>query len=69
MEYEYDEAGNLTEVLFPDGGGAYYTYDDMGNLTSADSRHMYKLVYTYSLDNRGDVCHRASAGYFDLVRL
>ena len=52
MEYEYDEAGNLTEVLFPDGGGAYYTYDTAGNLTSADSRHMYKLVYTYSADGR-----------------
>lgn len=52
MEYEYDEAGNLTEVLFPDSGGAYYTYDTAGNLTSADSRHMYKLVYTYSADGR-----------------
>ena len=52
MEYEYDEAGNLTEVLFPDSGGAYYTYDTVGNLTSADSRHMYKLVYTYSADGR-----------------
>ncbi len=31
--YEYDDAGRLIEIRFPDGKGVAYTHDDAGNLT------------------------------------
>jgi len=36
LKYKYDEKGNLTQVVYPDGGKITYAYDNIGLISITD---------------------------------
>jgi YD repeat-containing protein len=50
--YDYDNAGQMTQVTLPDGSALYYTYDDAHRLTRIADNLGNSINYT--LDNMGN---------------
>ncbi len=57
--YQYDTAGNLQSIIFPDGSIERFESDDAGNLTSTTSRRSQGVGYEY--DARGLVTRQTFA--------
>jgi YD repeat-containing protein len=58
--YQYDDAGQLTGVVAPDGSSIIYAYDAAHRLT--DLRDSMGNRVHFSLDNMGNVIHREVRG-------
>src|SRR5512147_1617093 len=52
---EYDERGNLTKVIDPNGDERRYEYDERGNLTKKIYPNGYEDKWRYEYDERGNV--------------
>lgn len=62
LNYEYDAAGNITQVS--KGGTVYYqyAYDELGQLIREDNRDANKS-YTYSYDSRGNILEKKTYAF------
>lgn len=56
--YEYDEADNLSAILYPDGSKVSYEYDRNGNLLKVTDKEGRETVYAYDALNRVTEIHR-----------
>ncbi len=50
--YEYDEAGNLAKLIYPDNTSVTYSYDENNNLTSVTDWAGRVTSYTYDANNK-----------------
>ncbi|MCI9278833.1 MAG: DNRLRE domain-containing protein, partial [Lachnospiraceae bacterium] len=55
--YEYDEADELSAILYPDGTAVSYQYDLNGNLTGVTGRRGETAAYEYDALNRPVAVH------------
>lgn len=65
MEYQYDAAGNLTRIEWPDDFGAYYTYDLYGGVTAISQQPAggsATQVAAYGWNNLGQPVSTSRAG-------
>ncbi|MGB0384669.1 MAG: RHS repeat domain-containing protein [Ardenticatenaceae bacterium] len=47
-EFDYDRAGNLTEITYPDNTTQEFDYDGGGNLTNATNRRRHAIQFAYN---------------------
>ncbi len=53
VSYDYDAAGNLSRITYPDGTTRTLEYDDVGRVTSVTNRRGETTSYTY--DSKGEL--------------
>jgi len=54
--FAHDDAGNTTDITYPDGGSETFTYDSPGNVTESTSRHGDITLYTHN--SRGQITRK-----------
>lgn len=47
--YHYDDYGNISEIIYPDGSSVAYTYDKLDRLTAVTDRRGEKTLYKYDM--------------------
>ena len=47
----YDAVGNITDIVYPEGGGISYTYDDYGRVTEEKLSIGTRSTYEYNADS------------------
>ena len=52
IQYRYDTAGNLTNLIYPGGKNVYYSYDSENHLTNVTDWSQRKTTMTYDLNGR-----------------
>ena len=52
IRYEYDDNGNLTDLIYPDGHRVSYTYDALNRMTSLTDWNGGTIRYTYRKDSK-----------------